>query len=115
VQVRLYTVIYDVMDDMRKAMEGLLEPTLREVRLGQAEVRDTFKISKVGTIAGSFVTDGKVNRNANVRLLRDFHHRAGQRNAIVIAGGTRSPRSPSPVSWSSDSSPSSCISPARGR
>jgi translation initiation factor IF-2 len=71
VQVRLYTVIYDVMDDMRKAMEGLLEPTLREVRLGQAEVRDTFKISKVGTIAGSFVTDGKVNRNANVRLLRD--------------------------------------------
>jgi translation initiation factor IF-2 len=52
-------------------MEGLLEPTLREIRLGAAEVRDTFKISKVGTIAGCFVTDGRVNRNAQVRLLRD--------------------------------------------
>jgi translation initiation factor IF-2 len=52
-------------------MEGLLEPTLREIRLGAAEVRDTFKISKVGTIAGCFVTDGKVNRAAQVRLLRD--------------------------------------------
>ncbi len=71
VEVRLYTVIYDVMEDMKKAMEGLLEPTIREVRLGQAEVRDTFKISKVGTIAGCYVTDGRVNRNAQVRLLRD--------------------------------------------
>ncbi len=71
VEVRLYTVIYDAVQDIRKAMEGLLEPTLREVRLGAAEVRDTFKISKVGTIAGCFVTDGKVNRSAQVRLLRD--------------------------------------------
>jgi translation initiation factor IF-2 len=71
VEVRLYTVIYDAVEDMRKALEGLLEPTLREVRLGSAEVRDTFKISKVGTIAGSFVVDGKVNRNAQIRLLRD--------------------------------------------
>jgi translation initiation factor IF-2 len=71
VEVRLYTVIYDAVQEMKKAMEGLLEPTLREIRLGAAEVRDTFKISKVGTIAGSFVTDGKVNRNAQVRLLRD--------------------------------------------
>jgi translation initiation factor IF-2 len=71
VEVRLYTVIYDAVQDMRKAMEGLLEPTLREIRLGAAEVRDTFKISKVGTIAGCFVTDGKVNRSAQVRLLRD--------------------------------------------
>ena len=71
VDVRLYTVIYDAVEEMKKAMEGLLEPTLREVRLGAAEVRDTFKISKVGTIAGCFVTDGKVNRNAQVRLLRD--------------------------------------------
>jgi translation initiation factor IF-2 len=71
VEVRLYTVIYDAVQDMRKAMEGLLEPTLREIRLGAAEVRDTFKISKVGTIAGCFVTDGRVNRNAQVRLLRD--------------------------------------------
>jgi len=71
VEVRLYTVIYDAVEDMRKAMEGLLEPTIREVRLGAAEVRDTFKISKVGTIAGCYVTDGRVNRNAMVRLLRD--------------------------------------------
>jgi len=71
VEVRLYTVIYDAVDEMKKAMEGLLEPTLREVRLGAAEVRDTFKISKVGTIAGCYVTDGKVNRQAQVRLLRD--------------------------------------------
>ena len=53
------------------AMEGLLEPTLREVRLGAAEVRDTFKISKVGTIAGCLVQDGKVTLAAQVRLLRD--------------------------------------------
>jgi translation initiation factor IF-2 len=71
VEIRLYTVIYDAMQDMKKAMEGLLEPTIREVRLGAAEVRDTFKISKVGTIAGCYVTDGRVNRNAQVRLLRD--------------------------------------------
>jgi len=71
VEVRLYTVIYDAVEDMRKALEGLLEPTIREVRLGAAEVRDTFKISKVGTIAGCYVTDGRVNRSAQVRLLRD--------------------------------------------
>ncbi len=71
VDLRLYTVIYDAVEEMKKAMEGLLEPSIREVRLGAAEVRDTFKISKVGTIAGSYVTDGKVNRNAQVRLLRD--------------------------------------------
>jgi translation initiation factor IF-2 len=71
VEIRLYTVIYDAVEEMRKAMEGLLEPTIREVRLGAAEVRDTFKISKVGTIAGCYVTDGRVNRNAQVRLLRD--------------------------------------------
>jgi len=71
VEMRLYTVIYDVTDDMKKAMEGMLAPTVREVRLGAAEVRDTFKISRIGTIAGSYVTDGKVNRNAHVRLLRD--------------------------------------------
>jgi translation initiation factor IF-2 len=71
VELRLYTIIYDAVQDMRKAMEGLLEPTIREVRLGAAEVRDTFKISKVGTIAGCYVTDGRVNRNAQVRLLRD--------------------------------------------
>jgi translation initiation factor IF-2 len=71
VELRLYTIIYDVAEEMKKAMEGLLEPTLREVRLGAAEVRDTFKISKVGTIAGCLVQDGKVTRTAQVRLLRD--------------------------------------------
>ena len=71
VELRLYTIIYDVAEEMKKAMEGLLEPTIREVRLGAAEVRDTFKISKVGTIAGCFVQDGKVTRTAQVRLLRD--------------------------------------------
>jgi translation initiation factor IF-2 len=71
VEIRLYTVIYDAVDEMKKAMEGLLEPTIREVRLGAAEVRDTFKISKVGTIAGCYVQDGRVTRAAHVRLLRD--------------------------------------------
>jgi translation initiation factor IF-2 len=71
VEIRLYTVIYDAVEEMRKAMEGLLEPSIREVRLGAAEVRDTFKISKVGTIAGCYVVDGRVNRTAQVRLLRD--------------------------------------------
>jgi translation initiation factor IF-2 len=71
VDLRLYTVIYDAVDEMKKALEGLLEPTIREIRLGSAEVRETFKISKVGTIAGCYVTDGKVTRAAQVRLLRD--------------------------------------------
>jgi translation initiation factor IF-2 len=71
VEIRLYTVIYDAVEEMRKALEGLLEPSIREVRLGSAEVRDIFKISKVGTIAGSFVVDGRVNRSAQIRLLRD--------------------------------------------
>jgi translation initiation factor IF-2 len=71
VEIRLYTVIYDAAQDMKKALEGLLEPTIREVRLGAAEVRETFRISKVGTIAGCYVIDGKVTRGAQVRLLRD--------------------------------------------
>jgi translation initiation factor IF-2 len=71
VEMRLYTVIYDAVEDIKKAMEGLLAPSIREVRLGAAEVREAFRISKVGTIAGCYVTDGKVNRNAQVRLLRD--------------------------------------------
>ncbi len=71
VELRLYTIIYDVTGDMKKAMEGLLAPTIRELRLGAAEVRDTFKISKVGTIAGCYVQDGRVTRAAQVRLLRD--------------------------------------------
>ena len=71
VELRLYTVIYDVAQDIKKAMEGLLEPSIREVRLGAAEVREIFRISRIGTIAGCYVQDGKVTRNAQVRLLRD--------------------------------------------
>ncbi len=71
IDIRLYSVIYDVVDDVRKAMEGLLEPTLKEVVLGRAEVRNTFHISKVGTVAGCSVLSGKITRHANIRLLRD--------------------------------------------
>ena len=71
IEVRLYTIIYDVVEDLTKAMEGRLAPAFKEVVLGQAKVQETFKISKVGTIAGSMVTEGKVTRQASVRLLRD--------------------------------------------
>src|SRR5512139_211012 len=71
VDVRLYSVIYDVVDDVHKAMEGMLEPTLKETTQGRAEVGNTFHISKIGTIAGCAVLSGKIARNANVRLLRD--------------------------------------------
>ncbi len=78
VDVRLYTVIYDLLDDLKKAMEGLLAPDVREVYLGRAEVREVFNVSKVGTIAGCRVIDGKVKRNAEIRLLRD--------NVVIVEG-----------------------------
>jgi translation initiation factor IF-2 len=71
VDIRLYNIIYDAVADIRDAMEGLLAPTLREKALGRAEVRDTFFVSRVGTIAGCYVVEGKVQRNAQVRLVRD--------------------------------------------
>ncbi|ABA88800.1 translation initiation factor IF-2 [Syntrophotalea carbinolica DSM 2380] len=71
VDIRFYNVIYDAVNDIRDAMEGLLAPTLREKHLGKVEVRETFHVSKVGTIAGCYVTEGKVLRNAQVRLIRD--------------------------------------------
>lgn len=71
IQVRTYSIIYEVIDDIKKGMEGLLKPVLEEKYLGRAEVRQTFSISKVGTIAGCFVSDGKILRSATVRLLRD--------------------------------------------
>ena len=71
VDVRLYTVIYDALNDVRDAMEGLLEPTVREKTVGRAEVRQVFSIPSAGVVAGSFVTDGKITRNAAVRLVRD--------------------------------------------
>ena len=71
VDVRLYTVIYDAINQIKAAMEGLLEPQYVEHSLGRVEVRQIFTISKVGTIAGSFVADGKVARDASVRVVRD--------------------------------------------
>jgi translation initiation factor IF-2 len=71
VDVRTYTVIYKVTEELRAAMEGMLEPEEVEESLGMAEVRQTFKASRIGTIAGSFVVQGKITRGAKVRLVRD--------------------------------------------
>ena len=71
VDLRLYAVIYEAINQVRSAMEGLLEPTFVERAVGRVEVRQVFNITKVGTIAGSFVLDGKVLRDASVRLVRD--------------------------------------------
>ena len=70
VDVKLYRVIYDAIDDVKKAMSGMLAPKYTEVYTGKAEVRDTFKISGVGTVAGCYVTDGKIVRNAKLRIYR---------------------------------------------
>ena len=67
VDIRHHTVIYNVTDEMKKAMTGLLEPTLKEVRLGAAEVRNIFKVPKAGTIAGCYVLDGRITRAAAIR------------------------------------------------
>jgi translation initiation factor IF-2 len=71
VDIRFYNVIYDVENDLKKALIGMLAPKFREVILGRAEVREVFKVSKVGTIAGCYVQSGKLTRNAKVRILRD--------------------------------------------
>jgi translation initiation factor IF-2 len=71
VEIRYYAVIYDLVDDIKKAMSGLLAPTVRETFLGNAEVLEVFAISKVGKVAGCRVTEGKVERGAQVRLIRD--------------------------------------------
>ena len=71
IDVRLYRVIYQAIEDVENAMKGMLAPKFREVLLGHATVRQPFKVSGVGTIAGSYVTDGKIARNAQIRLLRD--------------------------------------------
>ena len=73
VDIRHHTVIYNVTDEMKKAMTGLLEPTLKEVRLGAAEVRNIFKVPKAGTIAGCYVLDGRITRSGDskARLMRD--------------------------------------------
>ena len=71
IEIRYYNIIYDLVDDVKKVMSGLLPPTLRETMLGNAQILEIFKVSKVGNIAGCRVTDGTVERGANVRLIRD--------------------------------------------
>ena len=71
VDMRLHRIIYKVIEEIESAMKGLLDPEYEEQVIGQAEVRQTFKVSKVGTIAGSYVTDGKITRDASVRIIRD--------------------------------------------
>ena len=80
VDIRQHSVIYNVTDEMKKAMTGLLDPTFKEVRLGVAEVRNTFKVPKFGTIAGCMVTEGRITRagDTQARLLRD--------NVVVYEG-----------------------------
>jgi len=84
VDIRLHTIIYNVTDEIKKAMTGLLAVTYKETSLGRAEVRDTFRISKVGTVAGCYVQDGKITRESLVRLLRD--------SVVVHEGKVRSLR-----------------------
>ena len=71
VDIRTHTIIYNIVNEIKAALSGLLRPTIKEVFLGTAEVRDTFRIPKVGVIAGSYIVSGKLNRNSSVRLVRD--------------------------------------------
>ena len=71
VEIRLYRVIYDIIDEIQDAMKGMLDPEFKEEVLGKAEVRDTFKVPNLGIVAGCYVTEGEVKRNAQIRLVRD--------------------------------------------
>jgi translation initiation factor IF-2 len=71
VDVRLHRIIYKVIEEIEAAMKGMLDPEFQEKIIGQAEIRQTFKVSKVGTIAGSYVTDGKITRDSGIRLIRN--------------------------------------------
>ena len=71
VQIKLYSIIYEAIEEVKLAIEGLLEPTKEEKIVANLEVRDVFKISKVGTVAGCYVMDGKLTRNTNIRVIRD--------------------------------------------
>jgi translation initiation factor IF-2 len=81
VEIRLYSIIYNAINEVKDAMEGLLAPTIEEVILGNAEVLQVFKIPKVGNIAGCRVTEGQIKRNSRVRVIRD---------GIVVYGGDKS-------------------------
>ena len=78
VDIRLHSIIYELQDEIKRAMQGMLDPVFKETYMGRAEVRDTFRIPKVGTVAGCFVQDGQLKRDAEVRLLRD--------NVVVFKG-----------------------------
>jgi len=84
VDVRLHTIIYNLTDEIKRAMSGLLEPVFREVYRGKAEVRETFRITKVGNVAGCLVQDGSITRDSEVRLLRD--------NVVIYTGKVSSLR-----------------------
>lgn len=84
VEIRTYRVIYEAVDEIKAALVGMLDPEFRETVVGHAEVRDTFKISKIGVICGSFVQDGKVSRNHKIRVLRN--------SVVVWEGGVKSVR-----------------------
>ncbi|MFW5835420.1 MAG: translation initiation factor IF-2, partial [bacterium] len=71
IDIRLYSIIYDAINEIKSAMEGMLSPEIKEEVIATLEVRETFKITKVGTIAGCFVKDGKIHRNTKIRLIRD--------------------------------------------
>ena len=79
IDIRNYSIIYDAINDLKDAMEGMLAPKFKEEVTGNAEIRETFKISKVGTIAGCMVTSGKIFRNSNIRIIRE---------GVVITSGT---------------------------
>lgn len=78
IDIRLYSIIYDAINDLKDAMEGMLSPDIVEEITGTAEIRETYKISKVGTVAGCMVTDGKIFRNSKIRLIRD--------NVVIFTG-----------------------------
>jgi len=71
IDIRMYSIIYDAINDLKDAMEGMLSPEMKEEITGTAEIRETFKISKIGTVAGCMVTNGKIFRNSSIRLIRD--------------------------------------------
>jgi translation initiation factor IF-2 len=71
VEIRLYRIIYEILDDLKKALSGLLEPEIREKLHGHAEIRRVYKVSKIGSVAGCFVTDGHIQRGSKIRLTRE--------------------------------------------
>jgi translation initiation factor IF-2 len=71
VEIKMYSIIYEAIEEIKAAMEGMLEPTKEEEITGQLEIREVFKISKIGTVAGCYMQEGKITRNHHVRIIRD--------------------------------------------